>query len=56
MCFFFSDLNEIISGLSLLKIVKAKSIAQTFIFILLSTVTESLRLENHYAREWYKKI
>ena len=47
---YFSDLNGI--GLSLKKYVKAKSIAHAFIFIYISTVTDSLCLEYHYARVW----
>ena len=48
ICGNFSDLNGV--GLSLNKIVKAKIIVHAFIFIFLSTVTDSHRLE-HYARD-----
>ena len=48
ICGYFSDLNGI--GLSLNKIVKAKIIVHAFIFIYLSNVTDSHRLE-HYARD-----
>ena len=48
ICGCFCDLNGI--GLCLNKIVKAKIIVHAFIFIYLSTVTDSHRLE-HYARD-----
>ena len=50
ICGYFSDLNGI--GQSLNKSVKAIIIVHAFIFIYLSTVRDSHRLE-HYIREKY---